>query len=149
MLKQWRSEGRAWTGTCLAKSTMFVPLISHDLTQNAHEQLAYSRCPANTNDLATRLCSSCNRRRSMFGLQVVIHYLLIMKATVYCFYSASFNENCSSGVAISLVNYLGCTGLPDHKYLLYLSNLYRPTYHTSNLLKLSKQLFFIAAQNQR
>ena len=36
---------------------------------------------------------------------------------VYCFYSASFNENCSTEVAISLVNYLGCTGLPDHKYM--------------------------------
>ena len=34
-----------------------------------------------------------------------------------CLCSASFNENCSTEVTISLVNYLGCTGLPDHKYL--------------------------------
>ena len=30
LLEQWRSEGRAWTGTCLTESTVFVPLISHD-----------------------------------------------------------------------------------------------------------------------
>ena len=40
-------------------------------------------------------------------------------------------------------------GLPDHTYMGLLSNIYRPTYHTSNLLKLSKQLLFIAAENQR
>ena len=55
-----------------SENNFAVPLISHDLMQNVHKPLAYTRCPANTNDLAMQLCSSCNRRRSMFGLQVVI-----------------------------------------------------------------------------
>ena len=43
----------------LGQSTMFVLLMSHNLVQSAHERkanrLAYSRCPANTNNLATPL----------------------------------------------------------------------------------------------
>ena len=52
---QWRSEGRAWPGTCPAKA----PCSSHLRVRSAHERgangLAYSRCPANTNNLATPL----------------------------------------------------------------------------------------------
>ena len=55
--------------------------------------------------ILTRLCrlmiSVIPIEQSCSG-QVVLNY----EATIYCFYSASFNENCSSGVAISLVNYL-------------------------------------------
>ena len=44
---QWCSQGQ---------STMFVPLMSRDLERSAScERLGYSRCPANTNDLATLL----------------------------------------------------------------------------------------------
>ena len=43
-----------------SQSTMFVPLILCDLTRSACERkanrLTYSRCPANTTDLATPLC---------------------------------------------------------------------------------------------
>ena len=52
---QWCSEGRAWPGTCPAKA----PCSSRLRVRSAHERgangLAYSRCPANTNNLATPL----------------------------------------------------------------------------------------------
>ena len=37
------------------KAPCFIPLMLRDLVQSACERLAYSRCPANTNDLATPL----------------------------------------------------------------------------------------------
>ena len=57
-LNQWRREGRAWPGTCPDKA----PCLSRSPCNLArspgeHEAngLAYSSCPANTNDLATPL----------------------------------------------------------------------------------------------
>ena len=46
VLSQWHSEGRAWPGTCPAKSTMFVPFMSCNLVRSVHERLAYSQVPA-------------------------------------------------------------------------------------------------------
>ena len=43
---------------------------------------------------------------------------------------------------------LGVLGSLTTSTWVYSLHLYGPTYHTSNLLKLSKQLLFIAAQNQ-
>ena len=57
-------SGIAKTGYMPGQSTMFIPLMSRDLTQSMREcqlvlldslELEYSRCPANTNDLATPL----------------------------------------------------------------------------------------------
>ena len=56
----WRSEGQAWPGTCLAKATMFVLLVC--VKRNANG-LAYSKCPANTNDLVLQQSS-----KSLFGV---------------------------------------------------------------------------------
>ena len=58
---QWHSKDLAWMGTCLAKAPcMFVLLMSHNLAWSVCEWLAYSRCPANTNDLATPLLMHLN-----------------------------------------------------------------------------------------
>ena len=50
---------KARPGRARAKNTMFVLLMSRNLTRSTHERkangLAYSRCLANTNDLATPL----------------------------------------------------------------------------------------------
>ena len=60
---QWRSEGRAWPGTCPANVRRVVPLVARDMWARALVLLAqwlsvyYSRCPANTNDLATPLAT--------------------------------------------------------------------------------------------
>ena len=54
---QWRSEGRAWPGTCPPRapcSCRSCHAISREREANGP---AYSRCPANTNDLATQLIS--------------------------------------------------------------------------------------------
>ena len=44
---------------------------------------------------------------------------------------------------------LGVLGSLTTSPWVYSSQLYRPAYHTSNLLNFSKQLLIIAAQNQR
>ena len=78
-LQQWRSEDRAWPGTFPAKSTMFVLLMLRDLVQSVHKWLAYSRCLANTNDLATPLVFGykydiCLNPTLLNQLQVVHNY---------------------------------------------------------------------------
>ena len=74
-------------------------------------------------------------------------YLHNYEAMVYCFYSASFNENCSTGVVISLVNYLGCTGSLTTSTPLLIKPL--QTYLSHFQFTEPQQLLFIAAQNQR
>ena len=63
-LKIAPGQARTWPGTCLAghvpgQSTMFVPLMSCKAHASTEANgLGYSRCPANTNDLATPLLQS-------------------------------------------------------------------------------------------
>ena len=56
---QWRSEGRGpdWVHA-QPKAPCFAPLMLRDLVQSTCERLVYSRCPANTNDLAMPLATT-------------------------------------------------------------------------------------------
>ena len=68
---QWHSKGRAWPSKCPAKA----PCSSHSchaiLRERETNGLAYSRCPANANDLATPLIHTSNKECSK-----IIHKIL-------------------------------------------------------------------------
>ena len=72
---QWRSEGRAWPGTCPAKAPCSSPSCPRDLARALvlldSLELAYSRCPANTNDLATPLPTMFYSNTSFRQTQVI------------------------------------------------------------------------------
>ena len=77
---QWHTEGRAWTGTCPAKSTMFVPHMSRDLAQSASNQ------KLDSGDLGTwgyRWPAMVWSGRMMLSVHVHLNLLLCMHTMLF------------------------------------------------------------------
>ena len=83
---QWCSEGRAWPGTCpprapcSCRSCHAISLISRKREANGP---AYSRCPANTNDLATQLIS-LHVRIIILALVLLLPRFFVLVFLLFC-----------------------------------------------------------------
>ena len=93
-----------------AKNTMFVPLMSYDLTQSVREWLAYSRCPANTNDLAMPLIIVMSCLKASLNAIITCVWLLLSTWHLQGKNCETDLNSCRSNLC---TNGSTCVNLPD------------------------------------